>query len=192
MRPSAQRRRRDEVRWEFRPQGKMSAMPSPAPDRDPLAGDQLIKIWFKFVPREGWLPYDTEGLWGVAAGPDTARICNAPFLQDGVAEGDVVRFTMDSDGLRWATGRVEASGNCTVRVLPDPHGPLGPSAKAVYDRLAPFGLGGETFSKELPLVAFTVPASADIPAIKATLLRGKAEGWWSFEAGCATEEWTTA
>ncbi|MEU4774038.1 DUF4265 domain-containing protein [Micromonospora sp. NPDC023644] len=99
---------------------------------------------------------------------------------------------MGPDGLRWATGRVEASGNCTVRVLPKPRGPLGPSAQAVYDRLAPFGLGGETFSKELPLVALTVPASADLPAIKATLLRGKAEGWWSFEVGCETDEWRAA
>ncbi|MEU4774037.1 DUF4265 domain-containing protein [Micromonospora sp. NPDC023644] len=30
---------------------------------------------------------------GPTAGPHTARICNVPFLQDGVAEGDVVRFT---------------------------------------------------------------------------------------------------
>ncbi|MET8366690.1 DUF4265 domain-containing protein [Micromonospora sp. NPDC005194] len=165
---------------------------SPAPDRDPPAGDHFIKIWFKFVPREGWLPYDTEGLWAVAAGPDTARICNAPFLQDGVAEGDLVRFTVSPDGLRWTTGRVEASGNCTVRVLPNPRGPLGPSAQAVYDRLAPFGIGGETFSKELPLVAFTLPASADLPAIKASLQRGEAEGWWSFEVGCATDDWRAA
>ncbi|MFG1841218.1 DUF4265 domain-containing protein [Micromonospora sp. NPDC049175] len=165
---------------------------SPAPDRTPPAGDHFIKIWFKFVPREGWLPYDTEGLWGVAAGPDTARICNAPFLQDGVAEGDLVRFTVSPDGLCWATGRVEASGNCTVRVLPERRGPLGPSAEAVYDRLAPFGIGGETFSKELPLVAFTVPASADLSAIKATLQRGEADGWWSFEVGCATDDWGAA
>ncbi|RAO11571.1 hypothetical protein GUI43_03179 [Micromonospora noduli] len=170
----------------------MSAMASPAPDRTPPAGDHFIKIWFKFVPREGWLPYDTEGLWGVAAGTDTARICNAPFLQDGVAEGDLVRFTVSPDGLCWATGRVEASGNCTVRVLPEPRGPLGPSAQAVYDRLAPFGIGGETFSKELPLVAFTVPASADLSGIKATLQRGEADGWWSFEVGCATDDWGAA
>ncbi|SCE79712.1 protein of unknown function (DUF4265) [Micromonospora viridifaciens] len=167
-------------------------MTAPAPGRVRPSGEQLIKIWFKFVPREGWLPYDTEGLWALAVGPDTARICNVPFLQDGVAEGDVVRFTTTPDGLRWATGRVEASGNCTVRVLPKPRGPLGPSAQAVFDRLAPFGLGGEPFSKELPLVALTVPASADLSSVKAALLRGEAEGWWTFEVGCATDEWKAA
>lgn len=25
-------------------------------------GDR-IKVWFRFVPREGWFPQDTEGLW---------------------------------------------------------------------------------------------------------------------------------
>ncbi|MGC5020071.1 DUF4265 domain-containing protein [Micromonospora sp. DT47] len=167
-------------------------MNSPAPDRDRPGGEQLVKIWFGFVPREGWLPYDAEGLWGVAVGPDTVRICNVPFLQDGVAEEDVVRFTTRPDGRRWATERVEASGNCTVRILPIPDGPLGRSARAVHDRLAPFGLGGETFSKDLPLVALTVPASADLPSIKATLLRGEAEGWWQFEAVCVTDEWAAA
>ena len=170
----------------------MSAMTSPPPDRDRPVGDQHVKIWFRFVPREGWLPYDTEGLWGVAVGPDTARISNVPFLQDGVAEGDVVRFATGADGTRWATERVEASGNCTVRVLPDPDGPLGASAQAVHDRLAPFGLGGESFSEELPLIALTVPASADLRAVKATLLRGETEGWWEFEASCVTDAWEAA
>lgn len=167
-------------------------MSSPAPDRDLPAGNDFIKIRFKFVPREGWLPYDSEGLWAVATGRDTARVCNAPFLQDGIAEGDVVRFTVSPDGLRWASERVEASGNCTIRVLPNPHGPLGPSAQAVYDRLASFGIGGETFSTALPLVTFTLPANADLPAVKATLRRGEAEGWWNFEVGCATDDWSAA
>ncbi|WP_241564581.1 DUF4265 domain-containing protein [Nonomuraea polychroma] len=73
---------------------------------------------------------------------DTARVANVPFLQDGVAEGDVVRFITDEDGLHWACERAEASGNCTVRVLPVPDGPLGRSAQAVHEQLAPFGLGG--------------------------------------------------
>ncbi|WP_425471704.1 DUF4265 domain-containing protein [Streptomyces cadmiisoli] len=38
---------------------------------------------------------------------------NAPFLQDGVAEGDVVRYRTDSDGLYWAVELVSSSGSCT-------------------------------------------------------------------------------
>ena len=116
------------------------------------AGEQAadrIKVWFRFVPREGWLPYDKEGLWADRLGEDTARLVNVPFLQDGVAEGEVVRFSTDPEGLHWAVERVEASGNCTVRVIPIPAGPLGPSAQAVHEKLAPFGLGGEVFSQDL-------------------------------------------
>jgi hypothetical protein len=153
---------------------------------------ELIKVWFKFVPREGWLPYDTEGLWATRLTRDTARVANVPFLQDGLAEGDVVSFRTDDDGLHWAGGRVEASGNCTVRVLPVPDGPLGRSAQAVHERLAPFDLGGESFSAELPLVAFTVPVDADLGQIKALLARGQMDGWWHFEESCITDAWRSA
>ncbi|MFE2848482.1 MobF family relaxase [Streptomyces scopuliridis] len=76
-----------------------------------------IKVWFRFVPREGWLPQDTEGLWATRRGADTACVLKIPLLQDGVAEGDVVRFRTESDGLNWAVGRVSASGNCMLRVV---------------------------------------------------------------------------
>ncbi|MGW6499596.1 DUF4265 domain-containing protein [Nonomuraea angiospora] len=161
------------------------------PERLPT-GPDLIKVWFRFVPREGWLPYDTEGLWTTRLSGDTARVANAPFLQDGVAEGDVVRFVTDGEGLHWACERVEASGNCTVRVLPVPGGPLGRSAQAVHEQLAPLGLGGESFSSELPLVAFTVPADADLGRIKALLTRGQRDGWWHFEESCVTDAWRNA
>jgi hypothetical protein len=151
-----------------------------------------VKVWFRFVPREGWLPYDKEGLWADRLGEDTARLVNVPFLQDGVAEGEVVRFSTDAEGLHWAVERVEASGNCTVRVLPVPAGPLGPSARAVHEKFAPFGLGGEVFSQDLPLVALTVPADADFARVKALLAQGEEEGWWHYEVSCVTDAWVAA
>jgi len=159
------------------------------------AGEQAadrIKVWFRFVPREGWLPYDKEGLWADRLGEDTARLVNVPFLQDGVAEGEVVWFSTDPEGLHWAVERVEASGNCTVRVIPIPAGPLGPSAQAVHEKLAPFGLGGEVFSQDFPLVALTVPADADFARVKALLAQGEEEGWWHYEVSCLTDAWTAA
>jgi len=159
------------------------------------AGEQAadrIKVWFRFVPREGWLPYDKEGLWADRLGEDTARLVNVPFLQDGVAEGEVVRFSTDPEGLHWAVERVEASGNCTVRVIPIPAGPLGPSAQAVHEKLAPFGLGGEVFSQDFPLVALTVPPDADFARVKALLAQGEEEGWWHYEVSCLTDAWTAA
>lgn len=151
-----------------------------------------IKVWFRFVPREGWLPHDTEGLWAKRVGANTAQIMNVPFLQDGVAQDDVVRFVSDNDGVLWSVERVEPSGSCTIRVLPIPTGPLGRSATAVHEKFAPYGLGGEVFSNSFPLVAFNVPAGADLQAIKELLVTGEAEGWWHFEVGCATEQWLAA
>lgn len=153
---------------------------------------EKIKVWFRFVPREGWLPQDTEGLWAARLGDDLARVQNVPFLQDGVAEGDVVRYRTGSDGLHWAVERVSSSGNCTIRVLPVPTGPLGGSAQEVHQRLAAFGLGGEVFSTDFPMIALTAPAGADFAGIKALLDRGEEEGWWHYEVGCATDEWRNA
>ncbi|RPK58703.1 hypothetical protein EES43_19480 [Streptomyces sp. ADI96-02] len=166
---------------------------TPPADPGRAAGDaDRIKIWFRCAPREGWSPYASEGLWATRLGADTARLDNVPFLRDGVAEGETVRFTTDADGVHRAAGRVAESGNCTVRVLPVPDGPLGRDARAVHERLSPFGLGGEVFSAEFPLVALTVPGGADLRAIKELLERGRDEGWWHFEVSCATEEWRDA
>jgi hypothetical protein len=167
-------------------------MRTPTPDDRDRVTDGRIKVWFRFVPREGWLPHDTEGLWATPVESDTARIDNVPFLADGVAQGDVVRFVTDSEGVNWATERVEWSGNNTIRVLPVASGPLGPSATAVHERLAPFGIGGEAFSAGFPLVALNVPAGADLPQIKALLVHGEHEGWWAFETPCISDAWTSA
>ncbi|WP_239124308.1 DUF4265 domain-containing protein [Rhizocola hellebori] len=164
----------------------------PDPVTNEIGDASQIKIWFRFVPREGWLPFDTEGLWATRVGADTARICNVPLLARGVAEGDVVRYQLNSDGLRWAVGRVEASGNCTVRVLPVSSGPLGRSAARVHEQFVPFGMGSEVYSAELPLVALTVPAGADLAEVKKLLILGQDEGWWHFEASCVTPEWHQA
>ncbi|MER7338615.1 DUF4265 domain-containing protein [Streptomyces sp. NPDC000075] len=153
---------------------------------------EKIKIWFRFVPREGWFPQDTEGLWAMPLGDDTACVRNIPFLQDGVAEGDVVRYQTDADGIHWAVGRVSASGNCTIRVVPVPTGPLGRNPKAVCQRLSAFELGGEVFSEDFPMVAFTAPAGADFAGIKTLLARGQTEGWWHYEVGSGTDEWWNA
>ncbi len=84
------------------------------------------------------------------------------------------------------------SGRCVIRVLPVPSGPLGPNAAAVHAEFARFGLGGEVFSSELPLVAFDVPADADFGAIQRLLADGVTNGWWFYEVGCGTEDWRTA
>ncbi|GLF95199.1 hypothetical protein SYYSPA8_12900 [Streptomyces yaizuensis] len=59
-------------------------------------------------------------------------------------------------------------------------------------RLSVFGLGGEVFSDDFPMVAFTVAAGADFAGIKAPLNRGRDDGWWHYEVGCCTGAWWTA
>lgn len=109
-----------------------------------------------------------------------------------MSEGDIVRFQTDADGRHWGAGQVSAFGNCTIRVVPVPSGPLGRSSDAVHQRLSAFRLGGEVFSDDFPMVAFNVPADADFAGIKALLTRGQEEGWWHYEVGCATEAWRDA
>ncbi|WP_406349355.1 DUF4265 domain-containing protein [Streptomyces sp. NBC_00144] len=167
-------------------------MTSPTPTGPDIAVGNRIKVWFRFVPREGWLPYDTEGLWATVLSADTARVDNVPFLVEGVAQDDVVRFVTGDDGLHWVTARVEWSGNHTVRVLPAAKGPLGPNARAVHDLFTPYDLGGEAYSAELPLVALNVPPHADLRQIKSLLIRGQDEGWWGFELSCSSDAWEAA
>lgn len=76
-----------------------------------------------------------------------------------------------------------------IRVLPVPSGLLGPSASAVHANFARFGLGGEVFSAQLPLVAFDVPADVDFREIKQVLADGVSNGCWSFEVGCGIDRW---
>lgn len=109
-----------------------------------------------------------------------------------LAEGDVVRFRTDSDGQHSAVGRVSSAGNCSIRVLPVPSGPLGRSPQAVHQRLAAFRLGGEVMSADFPMVAFNVPAGADFAGIKTLLDQGQDDGWWHYEVGCGTDEWWSA
>jgi hypothetical protein len=151
---------------------------------------EKIKVWFRLVPREGWFPQDTEGLWATKLDADTGRVQNAPFLQDGVAEGDIVRY--QTRRAPRAVGLVSSSGSCTIRVVPVPTGPLGRSPQAVHERLSVCGLGGETFSEDFPMVAFTAPAGADFAGIKALLAQGQEEGWWHYEVGCGTDQWWNA
>lgn len=47
-----------------------------ASDLPERPSDGLVKVWFKFVPREGWLPYDIVGLWATQLSDDTARVEN--------------------------------------------------------------------------------------------------------------------
>ncbi|RSS76832.1 DUF4265 domain-containing protein [Streptomyces sp. WAC06614] len=113
---------------------------------------------------------------GVRPHPRSEPVATAS--EDGVAEGDVVRYQTDADGLHRAVGWVGSSGNCTIRVVPVPAGPSGRS---------PSGGASAPLS-----VAFAAPAGADFAGIKTLPAQGQTEGWWHYEVGCGTDEWWTA
>ncbi|GII66680.1 hypothetical protein Skr01_67650 [Sphaerisporangium krabiense] len=64
--------------------------------------------------------------------------------------------------------------------------------EVVHQRFAAFGLGGEVFSEDFPMVALTAPAGADFSGLKALLDHGQEDGWWHYELGCVTDEWQDA
>jgi hypothetical protein len=100
------------------------------------------------------------------------------FLQDGVSQGDVVRFV---EKRGWQA--VVAGTGAAVRTLRDPCAAgafraFGCERDSGPREVRPLRSGGEVFSSELPLVAFDVPADADFGAIKQVLADGTTNGWW--------------
>lgn len=166
-------------------------MVSSSSESTAMNADGRVKVWYRFVPREGWPQFEQEGVWATPLGGDLARVDNVPFFVDGAAEGDIVRFTTDAEGVRWVEECVEWSGRCTILVLPVRGGPKA-TAKAVHEVFAPLGIGAEAYSAEFPLVALSVPSDADVRAAKAQLNRGVEAGWWDYQEACVGDSWRTA
>jgi hypothetical protein len=154
---------------------------------------ELVRIRFQLQQDDdGWPPVRSEGLWGEHLGDRQYRLDNVPWFVRGVAEGDTVLAEPDSEGTMWATERLQWSGNCTIRVIPLADGPLAGSQQAVLDELTPLGASGEGFGERLNIVAFTVPPTADVAAIKKRLETGTADGSWEYEEGCIGDAWASA
>ncbi|MCW2935862.1 MAG: hypothetical protein JWM19_6824 [Actinomycetia bacterium] len=60
---------------------------------------------------------------GVLFGPGVARVDNTPFYVPGLACGDLVRVHRHEDGVLLAGKRLQWSGHCTIRVIPNPQRP---------------------------------------------------------------------
>ncbi|MFI6762452.1 DUF4265 domain-containing protein [Micromonospora sp. NPDC050417] len=164
-----------------------------SPPDDDLNPDSRIKVWFRFVQGEdGWPPVEEEGVWAVRLDDDLAEIHNIPFFVQGSADRDVVRVRTAADGRHWAVERVRWSGNCTIRVLPFRDGPIGPSARGVWEKFAGLGVTAEGHNSDLPLVALSVPPEADLAAVKRLLAQGDQEGWWWHEESCIGDAWRSA
>jgi Domain of unknown function (DUF4265) len=130
-----------------------------------------------------------ERVWARPLGGDRFVLENAPWFARGFAEGDTVRAVASSDGV-WPTvlETLEWSGNLTIRVIPFSSGPLGGSLQRVLDAFRAVGVTGEG-AGIYPMVALTVPPSADRIAVKGLLEQGVEDEWWEFEEGCVDDAW---
>lgn len=151
--------------------------------------DDLVHVIFELDVEDGWPPVSAERMWARDLGNDRYRLDNVPWFVRGIAEGDVVRALPEAgEGWPVFVERLEWSGNLTIRVIPFRNGPLGGDLQAVLDAFIPLGATGEG-AGTYPIVALTVPADADQPAIKALLRAGTADGRWEFEEGCVDDAW---
>lgn len=152
----------------------------------------VVKVRFRLdADAEGWPPVGSEGMWAEAVGDDSYRIANTPWFVRNLAMGDVVRALAGSDGVLWATDRLEQSGHCTIRVIPAASGPLSGDLQAVLDALVPFGVRGEG-ATQYGMVALDIPPNAEVKRIRALLVSGQSDGRWHFEEGCISEVWRDA
>ncbi|WP_448316780.1 DUF4265 domain-containing protein [Streptomyces sp. CO7] len=153
--------------------------------------DDHVKVHFRMETEDGWPPVSVESLWAVDLGHGTVRLDNTPFFVRGVAGGDIVRVQQGDDGVLWAGETVQASQNCTIRliVLKDEGSATArQSVLEVFHRLGTTGEGIERFR----MVALDVPPQADLPRIRELLEHGETEGWWHWEEGCVTAAWEAA
>ena len=136
----------------------------------------------------GWPPVKSEGLWAVPLGGDRFRIDNTPWFVRGIAADDVVEALAGSDGVLWATQRLESGGRQTIRVIASIDGSLNGDPVAVRAQFIPLGLTGE-IAPEYRMVALDVPPATALAPVKALLVAGERDGRWDYEEGCVNEEW---
>jgi len=167
------------------------AMAVPDHDRDGQHAD-YVRVRFQLrQDDDGWPPVGSEGVWAVPLGGGLVRLDNIPWFARNAASGDTFQTSTDSHGVLWAADKVAWSGNCTIRVIPFPEGPLAGSRQAVLDAFAPLGVDGEGL-QQYGIVALNVPAGADLVAVKRLLRQGVEDGWWDYEEGCIGDAWLSA
>jgi len=106
----------------------------------------------------------------------------------GVASGDVVRVDVDDVGLRWAGKTIQASENCTMRLIVLKDGGSAAARQTVLETFHRLGTTGEGI-EQFRMVALDIPPEADIHRIRKLLEHGDDKGWWHWEERCVTAAW---
>lgn len=154
---------------------------------------QLVRVRFLLAKDDlGWPPAESEGLWAEPVGGDRYRIDNIPWFARELACDDVVRAEPDAEGVLWGVKRVRWSGACTIRVMAPRDGrPVEAELAAITEAFAAHGVDYEG-NQDLGLLALSIPAEADLYAIKTLLMDGQAQGRWDYEEGCISPAWSSS
>lgn len=151
--------------------------------------EEHVKVHFVMdLDGDGRPPASVESLWARDLLDGTVRLDNTPWFVRGVACGDIVRVSVDDDGLWWAGETVHPSENCTIRLVVLKDGGSAGARQSVlkaFHRLGATGEGIERFR----MVVLDVPPTADLPRIRQLLEHGEAREWWHWEEGCVTPAW---
>ncbi|MER6573804.1 DUF4265 domain-containing protein [Streptomyces sp. NPDC001093] len=95
---------------------------------------------------------------------------------------------VDDDGLLWAGETVQASENCTIRLIVLKDGGSAAARQTVLETFHRLGTTGEGI-EQFRMVALDIPPEADIQRIRKLLEHGDEKGWWHWEEGCVTAAW---
>ena len=74
------------------------------------------------------------------------------------------------------------------RVIPQHDGDPAEALQAVLDATAPMGIKGER-APQFSMVALDVAKDADLVSLKRLLVDQEADGRWSYDEGCVSQEW---
>ncbi|MFD7539889.1 DUF4265 domain-containing protein [Streptomyces sp. NPDC059819] len=143
------------------------------------------------VDEDGWPPASVESLWAVDLGDGTVRLDNTPWFVRGVASDDIIGAEIDEEGVRWAGETVQASENCTIRLIALKDGGSAAARQSVLEAFHRLGTTGEGI-EQYRMVALDVPPAADLRQIRRLLQHGADRGWWHWEEGCITSAWAAA
>ncbi|GGU30084.1 DUF4265 domain-containing protein [Streptomyces violascens] len=151
--------------------------------------DDHVKVSFRMeIDEDGWPPSSVESLWAVDLGDGTVRLDNTPWFVRGAASCDIIRVEVDEEGVRWAGETVQASENCTIRLIVLKNGGSAAARQSVLEIFHRLGTTGEGIAR-YRMVALDVPEDADLRRIRRLLEHGAAKEWWHWEEGCVTPAW---
>jgi hypothetical protein len=147
-----------------------------------------VKLSFLLSQDSDWPPVGEESVWARRVHGDIYRIDNTPFFARNVASGDLVEASEDDRNRLLVRRRIEPSGNCTIRLLVFPEGPLAGDRARVLGLFSPLGVHGEGI-EAFSMVALTIPPKAAYGDVKKLIKEGFEQGWWDCEEGCVNNRW---